>query len=161
MRTWRAPAPGGLAVARGSPGIPTPASYSKGMGLRVLDYGELELSEQADSAGVALLQSDVLATDQQLRIERIVVWGTSENLCQITVYNGDDSDNPLPQRARDGTPFPSGFIAVSEYPSYLTISPGNALTVAVTGANPGDQFYAAAQYQLCQKVLGQAQWPSS
>lgn len=147
-------------MAKGSPGIPTPAVYAKGMGLRVLDYGELELSAAANAGGVALLQTDVLSSDQLYRIERIVVYGTSENLCQITVYNGDDSDNPLPQRARDGTPFPSGLLAVAEYPNYLTITSGNALTIAVTGANSGDQFFAAAQYQLCQRVLGQSAWPS-
>jgi hypothetical protein len=148
-------------ASKQSGGIPTPAVYGKGMGLRVLDYNELELTAAADSAGVALLQTDVLSSDQLLRIERIVVYGTSANLCQITVYNGDDSDSPLPQRARDGTPFPSGLLAVAEYPNYLTITSGNALTVAVTGASDGDQFFAAAQYQLCQRVLGQAYWPSS
>jgi hypothetical protein len=150
-----------VATRRAPPAIPVPAVYSKGMGLRVLNYDELELTGSAGQDGTAILQTDILASDQLLRIERIVVYGDSASLCDVTVYNGDDSPAPAPQRARDGTQLPSGYLAVAEYASFLNVAAGNCLTVEVTGANPGDQFYAAVQFQLCQRVIGQAQWPSS
>jgi len=47
---------------------------------------------------------------------------------------------------------PPGYVAVSEYPSFLTILPTYCLMAQVTGANEGDTFCVVATYQLVQKL---------
>lgn len=142
-------------------GVPAPAVLQHGYGLRVIDYTDVELEGAADATGLAWLQTSPLAWNYYMRVERmtIVPYGTnSVNECEIGVYVGDQL---IPQRGRDWTPFPAGTVAVSEYPSYLTVRPTYQLSIAISGAAPGDIFFAAVQYQLVEKVLGQANWPSS
>lgn len=136
----------------------SPAVLSVGFGLRIIDFEDKELTGQADVTGTCLLQTDQLASDHYMRVERIVVQGPSANTCIVTVYVGD---RQIPQRGRDWTPLPPGAIGVSEYPSYLTVKPTTLLTIAITGAVPNDRFFASVQFQLVQKVLGQGRWPSS
>lgn len=133
---------------------PTPAVYSEGLGLRVLEFDLKELSATVAAGQTsAVMQTQTLPSSHILRIERIVVTGNSANLCEIGVYEG--ADTTLPIRGRDWTPFPSGMVAVAEYPSFLTIRETLPVSILITGANPGDQFAAAVQYQLCLKVRGQ------
>lgn len=131
--------------------IPYPAVLRAGYELRVIDYAELELAGDAAADGTAVLSSDYVQQGYLLRAERICVTGTSSRLTQITVLVGDDTSRPA--RYRDGTPFPPGQVAVSEYPSFLTVLPTLCLTLLIDGASPGDSFGATVQYQLVQKVL--------
>lgn len=148
-----------VAVAARALSVPAPAVLTRGYGLRVIDYTGVELQAVADATGSAVLATDYLPQDHLLRVERMTIAGNSANLCTIVVYEGDDVTRMI--RARDFTYFPPGSLAVAEYPSYLNIGPTLCLSISVTAANPGDQFAAYVQYQLVQKVLGQANWPSS
>jgi hypothetical protein len=136
--------------------IPTPAALTQGVSLRVADYSELELIATADDTGVASVSTDQLQQSQILRVERIVVTGDSENECLLGVYTGDGSGSILPQRIRDWTPLPPSTIGVAEYPQFLTITPTYCLTIYIEGANEGDVFTAAVQYQLVLKIVGKA-----
>jgi len=122
-----------------------------GVALQVIDYTEQEIIATANAVGVALASYDQVDSLSWWRVERIVASGTSANTCELAAYQGQ---SVLPQRIRDWTPLPPGFIAVAEYPSYLTILPGSCLTINVTGAAPGDTFYIIAQYQVVQKIGG-------
>lgn len=119
---------------------PTPAVLSKGAGLRVIDYAVDELPAcQASAEGLASVTSGYVDTDKLWRIERITVApgpANSATLGQIAVYASDDM---TPQRGRDWTPYTANNYAVSEYPSYLTIKPGIAITIAIVGVAPGDE----------------------
>lgn len=133
---------------------PTPAVYDRGLGLRTLAY---DISELIATVGVGAtsceLQMDPVSPGHVLRVERILVLGNSANTVSVEVFEGDDTTRPI--RSRDWTPLPPGARGVAEYPQHLTIRETNPLTILVTGANAGDIFQAAIQWQLCVKTLGQ------
>jgi|HubBroStandDraft_4_1064222.scaffolds.fasta_scaffold01801_12 hypothetical protein len=129
--------------------LPVPAALTRGVTLQVIDYNEVELILTAGSDGIAQDETDQLQQNQYMRIERIVVTTSSQNTVEVTIYQGD---NPIPQRGRDWTILPPGYVAVSEYPSFLTILPTYCLMAQVTGANEGDTFCVVATYQLVQKL---------
>lgn len=120
-----------------------------GVELQVIDYPEAELVATANAQGVAYAAFDPIDPAQLWRVERIVVNGDSANTCEVTVYQ---NYTVTPQRARDWSPIPPGFVAIAEYPSFLTILAGSCLMLNIIGANPGDVFNIAAQYQLVSKV---------
>lgn len=120
-----------------------------GVALQVIDYTEQEIIATADATGTAFAAYDQIDSSQLWRVERIVVNGTSAAPSEVTVYQGS---TVIPQRARDWSPLPVGFVAIAEYPSYLTILAGSCLALNITGANPGDAFYIVAQYQLVARV---------
>lgn len=120
-----------------------------GVALQVIDYTELEVIATANAAGVAFAAYDQVDALQWWRVERIIVNGNSAKPCEVTVYQGQ---TVTPQRARDWSPLPVGFVAIAEYPNFLTILPGSALSLNITGAAAGDAFYICAQYQLVTKV---------
>lgn len=132
--------------------LPTPASLLHGVSFRTIDFDEKELIVKANAQGLASAEFDQLQQGHYWRVERIVVASESANSTTVFVYQGND---PSLQRQRDGTPLPSGLIAVAEYPSYLTIRPTSMLMVQITGANANDIFTVSAQYQLVEKVSGQ------
>lgn len=132
--------------------LPVPAALTRGVDFRVIDYNELEITMEAAADGVAAQSTDYLQQDQWLRVERIVaISDTQATGVELTVYKGDLP--VLPQRGRDWTPMPPGFVAVAEYPAFLTVYPGSCLTLQAAGANSGDLFWLAVQYQLVAKVL--------
>jgi acetyl esterase/lipase len=120
-----------------------------GVALQVIDYPELELIATANAQGVAYVASDPIDPAQLWRVERIVVNGDSANTCEVTVYQ---NYTVTPQRARDWSPIPPGFVAIAEYPSFLTILAGSCVALNITGANPGDLFNITVQYQLVAKT---------
>jgi len=122
-----------------------------GVTLQVIDYTEQETIATASAAGIALASYDQVDSLQWWRVERIVVNGSSAKTCEVTVYQGQAA---IAQRARDWSPMPPGFVAIAEYPNFLTILPGSCLTVEITGANSGDTFNITAQYQVVQKIAG-------
>lgn len=139
-------------ASRGSAfgGLPVPAAITRGVRLRIIDLGVTELQVTAGPDGTGQASTTTLQQGMWLRIERIVVLGDSLNTAEITVYEGDDTTRP--QRGRDWTQLPPGYVAVAEYPAFLTINPTLCATIAVTGAADGDIFYASVQYQLVAKV---------
>lgn len=131
---------------------PAPAVLRRGVQLQVVDYNEKELTLKADATGTATASTDYLAAGRYWRVERIIVIsGSASTSCLLTVYR---NDTPRVQRGRDWTPLPPGDVAVAEYPSFLNVYPTECLTLQVTGANPGDTFAAAVQYQDVYKMLG-------
>jgi hypothetical protein len=132
-------------------GIPVPAALSKAVDLQIIDIDEVEIQLTANSEGTDEESTDYLQQGQWWRIERAVITSQSQNLVQITLYQGDDTT--MPQRARDWAQIPAGQSAVAEYPNYLTILPTRCLTVAMQGANEGDNVFAAVTYQLVQKLV--------
>lgn len=144
--------------------LPVPASLSGGVSFRTVDIDKLRLTATADATGTAVASGatqgpdTVMQQGQWMRIERIVITGNSLNGCEAGFYEGDAGELLL-QNIEDWTPLPSGDVGVSEYPSFLTIRPTRCLTVQITGANKGENFFVSATYQLCVKAPGP--WPSS
>lgn len=126
--------------------LPHAVARSRGIDLSVVDYGTDNRQAKA-SGGSVTIEFDQVEAEQLWRVERIVVTATSTAQLAVSVFAGYAS----PSNLRDWTNMPAGYSAIAEYPQFLTIPPGQALTVVATGTAVGDVVTVHVQYQRVQR----------
>lgn len=129
--------------------LPRAVALAQGVALEVVDYPVEDLIGRA-TGGTLALAFDPVEPPFVWRVERIVVTTTSAAQLTVSVYAGDVSIGKL----RDATPLPVGQSAIAEYPQFLTIPSGVALTVVLSGTVAGDLGTASVQYQLVRRAAG-------
>jgi hypothetical protein len=123
--------------------LPVAVGQSTGVALQVVDYTSAQTQATATGSTVEL-EFDQVESGYLWRVERVVITTTSAGQLHAAVYAG----YPSPGNLRDATPIPAGLSGIAEYPVYLTVPSGVALTVQASGAAPGDVVTVHVQYQL-------------